>query len=198
MSYLQNRAILIIAAFLFTRVSMAALPSLTELASNLATMRERMEAAATETAQLKERVASLTNLAERLSVVANSSRDLRRAFHGGDPVTSRFETNLATRIIQRVEVYPDGYEHITAGVARYFTVEELAARAAARQNGANTTAWRIENIRKKIADLEVVANNPTNRLAAAHAVIAIAAAQKQLARLEATATTNEVSVVIQP
>ena len=185
---------LLFCAAAFMPQSYAALPSLSELATSITTLRERLAAATNETAELRARLANLTNLTARLEAVANSTRDMRRTFHGGAPA-SRFETNLVSRIIQRVDVYPDGYEYVQGGGTRYYTPEEMAALIAARKK--NNPQSRIDVLRRSIAELEAMSQS-TNRLEAAQAYIALCAAQNQLARLEATATTNTVNVTVTP
>ena len=122
------------------------------------------------------------------------SREGRRRWHGS--FRSRFETNAVERTIRRIDTYEDGYEHIEQPSQRYYTPEEMAERVANRRPKA-TLEDRIAALNVRIAALEQKRNNGTNELEVAHAVIALAAARKTLARLEA-ARTNEVTVVHTP
>ena len=62
----------------------------------------------------------------------------RARWHGGNPV-SEYRTNETTRIIERADIYPDGWEFIDpASRRKALTPEEAAARAASRrQTGAH-------------------------------------------------------------
>ncbi len=191
-----SKTIFGIAAVLSAYCSYAAIPTLSDLATSLATLRERLENATNETTQLRTRFAAVTNSLAKFEAVANMSRETRRAFHGGDP-TSRFETNLVTKIIQRVDAYPDGYEWLVPGGVRYHTPEEMAEMIARRKATAGNLSARIAALQAQMAALEQQAQS-TNRLEAAKAVIALDAAQRRLARLTATAGTNEVSVTVTP
>ena len=123
-----------------------------------------------------------------------TSQEGRRRWHGA--FVSRFETNAIERTIRRIDTYEDGYEHIEQPSQRYYTPEEMAERVANRRPKA-TLEDRIAALNARIAALEQKRSNGTNELEAAHAVIALAAARKTLARLEA-ARTNEVTVVHTP
>lgn len=194
---------LILCAVAFAAFSMrAAIPSLSELANKLTSLTEEMtsltERYAKTTnalAETRARLDNATNTLARCLAAFNSTMELRRALHG--TFVSTFITNAAERTIVRVDVYADGYEHTEKGhTRRYYTPEEMAERIANRKPKA-TLDDRIEAIRAEIARLEAVKNNGTNEVEAAHAIIALAARQKTLARLEASKT-NVVEVIVTP
>ena len=122
------------------------------------------------------------------------TRDGRRRWHGD--FVSRFETNTETRIIQRVDVYADGYEWVCPAKKRWYTPEEQAEREARRKSG-RTLEERIAALRAQIEALETKKASLTNEVEIAYAVIQIAQKQKTLARLEASQT-NVVNVVVSP
>lgn len=122
------------------------------------------------------------------------TRDGRRRWHGD--CVSRFETNTETRIIQRVDVYADGYEWVCPAKERWYTPEEQAEREARRKSG-RSLEERIAALRTQIEAMETKKASLTNEVEAAYAVIQIAQKRKTLARLEASQT-NVVNIVVSP
>lgn len=123
----------------------------------------------------------------------------RARWHGGAPV-SEFRTNETTRIIERVDTYPDGWEYTDpASRRRVLTPEEAAARAVQRRNARQK---RIESLQERIdryqAQLAVPATNDELIVSQAQARLRIAFLQRVLDRLTATASTNEVVITVQP
>ena len=122
------------------------------------------------------------------------TRDGRRRWHGD--CVSRFETNTETRIIQRVDVYADGYEWVCPAKERWYTPEEQAEREARRKSG-RTLEERIAALRAQIEALVAEKASMNNELEIAYAVIQIAQKRKTLERLEASQT-NVVNIVVSP
>ena len=122
------------------------------------------------------------------------TRDGRRRWHG--ECVSRFETNTETRIIQRVDVYADGYEWVCPARERWYTPEEQAEREARRKSG-RTLEERIAALRTQIEALETKKASLTNEVEIAYAVIQIAQKRRTLERLEASQT-NVVNIVVSP
>lgn len=123
----------------------------------------------------------------------------RARWHGGAPV-SEYRTNETTRIIERVDTYPDGWTFIAPAARRKaLTPEEAAARAASRRTARQA---RIEQLQSRIdtlrAQLAVPATNDELIVSQARARLGIAAAQRLLDRLTAPASTNEVSITVVP
>lgn len=194
----MRKALIVAVAAVACVTANAALPSLTGIAESIASMQTRFSDFTNQISVLKSRLETATNLTARIEAVLNSRTDLRNAFHGGAPAYS-FETNSETRIIQRIETYPDGYRRVEAGRARTFrTPAEAAQQLIERRNAyAKTRASTIEKVKASIATYEAASTNGTDAVAQAHAVIALYAARKQLQRLEA-ANTNVVTVTIKP
>ena len=123
----------------------------------------------------------------------------RARWHGGAPV-SEFRTNETTRIIERVDIYPDGWEYIAPASRRAaLTPEEAAARAAQRKNARQR---RIEFLQARIdtylAQLAVPATNDELIVSQANARLQIKSLQRQLDRLTAQTGTNEVVITVTP
>ncbi len=123
----------------------------------------------------------------------------RARWHGGNPV-SEYRTNETTRIIERADIYPDGWEYIDpASRRKVLTPEEAAARAASRRTAKQA---RIDALQAQLdalrEQLTVPATNDELILSQAHARIRIAAIQRTLDRLTAPTSTNEVVITVTP
>ena len=123
----------------------------------------------------------------------------RARWHGGDS-TSEYRTNETTRIIERADIYPDGWEYIDpASRRKALTPEEAAARAASRRTAKQA---RIDSLQAQLESLReqltVPATNDELIVSQAQARIRIAAIQRTLDRLTAPASTNEVVITIGP
>lgn len=123
----------------------------------------------------------------------------RARWHGGNPV-SEYRTNETTRIIERTDIYPDGWEYIDpASRRKALTPEEAAARAVQRRNARQR---RIESLRARIdsyqAQLVVPATNDELIVSQANARLQIKSLQRQLDRLTAQTNTNEVVITVTP
>ena len=208
------KKILLSAALLAaTTTAHAALPSLSDLANSLASLTTRFDDAtnrvAVLTAQYAEstnriasltaRIDALTNTTARFEAAVNSAENLRRAYHGGSPV-SRFETNEVTRIIQRIDVYPDGWEYLAVGATRRALTPEEATNIAGRRRTAKTA--RIKFLEDQLPALDatgaMTCTNDTQILEAAKARLEAASIRRKLARLYAETSTNTVNVTITP
>ena len=123
----------------------------------------------------------------------------RARWHGGNP-TSEYRTNETTRIIERADIYPDGWEYIDpASRRKALTPEEAAARAASRRTAKQTRiAFLQASIDKYRAQLAVPATNDELIVSQANARLRIASIQRTLDRLTATASTNEVVITVTP
>lgn len=204
---------ILIAAALFAATTRAAIPSLTDLANSLASLTTRFtdttnrvaslsarfDEATNNVAVLSARLETITNRTARIEAAINSNETMRRAFHGGNPLI-HYATNEVTRIIQRVHVYPDGYEHIDTGYVRRALTPEEAAVLAAKRLGSREE--RIERLRQRIQEELAMGSTPATNDAtiAATALARIRAAryQTQLDRLLSSGTTNTVDVVVTP
>lgn len=123
----------------------------------------------------------------------------RARWHGGNPV-SEYRTNETTRIIERVDIYPDGWEYVDpASRRKALTPEEAAARAAQRRTAKQ---MRIDSLQAQLAALQeqlaVPATNDELIVSQANVRLRIASLQRTLDRLTATASTNEVVITVQP
>jgi hypothetical protein len=123
----------------------------------------------------------------------------RARWHGGAPV-SEFRTNETTSIIERVDIYPDGWVYIDpASRRKALTPEEAAARAVPRKNARQR---RIELLQARIdayqAQLAVPATNDELIVSQANARLQIKSLQRQLDRLTAQTGTNEVVITVTP
>ena len=123
----------------------------------------------------------------------------RARWHGGNPV-SEYRTNETTRIIERADIYPDGWEYIApASRRKALTPEEAAARAASRRTAKQA---RIDSLQAQLESLReqltVPATNDELIVSQAQARIRIASIQRTLDRLTVPATTNEVVVTVRP
>ncbi len=123
----------------------------------------------------------------------------RARWHGGNPV-SEYRTNETTRIIERADIYPDGWEYIDpASRRKALTPEEAAARAASRRTAKPS---RIDALQAQLdalrAQLTVPATNDALIVSQAQARLRIASIQRSLDRLTAQANTNEVTVIVGP
>ncbi len=123
----------------------------------------------------------------------------RARWHGGVPV-HEYRTNETTRIIERVDIYPDGWEYVDpASRRKALTPEEAAARAASRRTAKQ---MRIDSLQAQLAALQaqlaVPATNDELIVSQANARLRIASLQRTLDRLTATASTNEVVITVTP
>lgn len=123
----------------------------------------------------------------------------RARWHGGNPV-SEYRTNETTRIIERTDIYPDGWEFIDpASRRKALTPEEAAARAASRRTAKQA---RIDSLQAQLdalrEQLTVPATNDELIVSQAQARLRIASIQRTLDRLTAQVSTNEVTVIITP
>lgn len=123
----------------------------------------------------------------------------RARWHGGNPV-SEYRTNETTRIIERADIYPDGWEFIDpASRRKALTPEEAAARAASRRTAKQA---RIDSLQAQLdalrEQLTVPATNDELIVSQAQARIRIASIQRALDRLTAPASTNEVVITVTP
>ena len=123
----------------------------------------------------------------------------RARWHGGNPV-SEYRTNETTRIIERADIYPDGWEYIDpASRRKALTPEEAAARAASRRTAKQA---RIDSLRARLdalrEQLTVPATNDELIVSQAQARLRIASIQRTLDRLTAPASTNEVVITVTP
>ena len=123
----------------------------------------------------------------------------RARWHGGNPV-SEYRTNETTRIIERADIYPDGWEYIDpASRRKALTPEEAAARAASRRTAKQA---RIDSLQAQLdalrEQLTVPATNDELIVSQAQARIRIASIQRTLNRLTAPTTTNEVVITVTP
>lgn len=121
----------------------------------------------------------------------------RARWHGGAPV-SVCRTNETTRIIERTDIYPDGWEFtVQASRRKALTPEEAAARVVQRKNARQR---RIESLQARIdsyqAQLAVPATNDELIVSQANARLQIKALQRQIDRLTAQANTNEVVITV--
>lgn len=123
----------------------------------------------------------------------------RARWHGGAPV-SEYRTNETTRIIERADIYPDGWEYIDpASRRKALTPEEAAARAASRRTAKQA---RIGSLQAQLdalrEQLTVPATNDELIVSQAQARIRIASIQRTLDRLTAPTNTNEVVITVTP
>ena len=123
----------------------------------------------------------------------------RARWHGGNPV-SEYRTNETTRIIERADIYPDGWEYIDpASRRKALTPEEAAARAASRRTAKqariDTLQAQLDALREQLA---VPATNDELIVSQAQARLRIATIQRMLDRLTAPAGTNEVVITVNP
>lgn len=123
----------------------------------------------------------------------------RARWHGGNPV-SEYRTNETTRIIERADIYPDGWEYIDpASRRKALTPEEAAARAASRRTAKQA---RIDSLQAQLdalrEQLTVPATNDELIVSQAQARLRIASIQRTLDRLTAPASTNEVVITVTP
>lgn len=123
----------------------------------------------------------------------------RARWHGGNPV-QEFRTNETTRIIERVDIYPDGWEFVDpASRRKALTPEEAAARAASRRAAKQN---RIDSLQAQIdalqARLTVPATNDELIVSQAQARLRISSIQRTLDRLTAQTSTNEVVITVLP
>ena len=123
----------------------------------------------------------------------------RARWHGGNP-TSEYRTNETTRIIERADIYPDGWEYIDpASRRKALTPEEAAARAASRRTAKQA---RIDSLQAQLAALQeqlaVPATNDELIVSQANARLRIASIQRTLDRLTAPTSTNEVVITVLP
>ncbi len=123
----------------------------------------------------------------------------RARWHGGNPV-SEYRTNETTRIIERADIYPDGWEYIDpASRRKALTPEEAAARAASRRTAKQA---RIDSLQTQLdalrEQLTVPATNDELIVSQAQARLRIATIQRTLNRLTAPASTNEVVITVTP
>lgn len=132
-------------------------------------------------------VASIEDRLSRLESTINSDENLREVYHGGKPV-HYFETNFTTKIIQRLDRYPDGYVHIEKGKERKLLTASEAALSKTRT--ARIKQSRIDNLKSRIQTLE----SQTNATSRAQ----LEQAQRLLERLLASSITNEVNITIKP
>lgn len=124
----------------------------------------------------------------------------RARWHGGNPV-SEYRTNETTRIIERADIYPDGWEYVDpASRRKALTPEEAAARAASRRTAKERRIASLQaSIDKYRAQLAVPATNDELIVSQANARLRIASMQRTLDRLTArAATTNEVVITVLP
>lgn len=139
-----------------------------------------MDAVASTTLTTYERLA-------KLEEAINSNKDLRKVYHGGDPVY-HFETNLETKIIQRLDKYPDGYIHIEKGQARKIPTAFKGADLKVKSKKIRES--RISKLKERIQTL----SSQTNAVSKAQ----LEQALRLLERLEAVSTTNYVDKVFKP
>ena len=123
----------------------------------------------------------------------------RARWHGGNPV-SEYRTNETTRIIERADIYPDGWEYIDpASRRKALTPEKAAARAASRRTAKQA---RIDALQAQLdalrEQLTVPATNDVLIVSQAQARLRIASIQRTLDRLTAPASTNEVVITVTP
>ena len=123
----------------------------------------------------------------------------RARWHGGNPV-SEYRTNETTRIIERADIYPDGWEYVDpASRRKALTPEEAAARAASRRTAKqariDTLQAQLDALREQLA---VPATNDELIVSQAQARLRIATIQRMLDRLTAPAGTNEVVITVNP
>ena len=123
----------------------------------------------------------------------------RARWHGGAPV-STYRTNEMTRIIERVDTYPDGWTFTyPASRRKALTPEEAAARAASRRTAKQA---RIDSLQAQLESLReqltVPATNDELIVSQAQARIRIASIQRTLDRLTAPTSTNEVVITVTP
>lgn len=123
----------------------------------------------------------------RIESVINQDNNLRKLYHGGMP-TYTYETNLTEETVQRIDRYPDGYIHIEKGQKRPLrTPEKLAKMEVARKNLKIT---RIQQLKTRIDTL----SKSTNAIDVAR----LDHCKRLLERLERSATTNYVDIVVTP
>ncbi len=123
----------------------------------------------------------------------------RARWHGGAPI-SEYRTNETTRIIERADIYPDGWEYINpASRRKALTPEEAAARTASRRTAKQRRVDALHaQIVKLQAQLAVPATNDELIVSHANARLRIASMQRTLDRLTVPATTNEVVITVLP
>ncbi len=126
----------------------------------------------------------------------------RRDWHGAvASSTFRAVTNGAAVTPVRVDVFADGYVHSETGAARrVLTPAETAALIAKRKDAAARTKAALES---QLAAWEAVVaqgvgTDAAQRLAFARAVVGAEDCRTRLARLESSAATNVVDVVVTP
>jgi hypothetical protein len=130
---------------------------------------------------------NLEDKISRLESVINQDNNLRRIYHGGIP-TYTYETNLIEETVQRIDKYPDGYIHIEKGQKKaLMTPEKLAKIAVAKKN---IKINRINSLRQRIETLSM----STNAVDQAK----LEQSKRLLERLERSATTNYVDIVVKP
>lgn len=207
------KRVLALAAMLAATTVYGAIPTLSDLYESLTSLTARFadttnrvsilsaryDEATNRVAVLTARLESLTNRTARIEAALDANESMRCAFHGGKPVSS-FVTNELTRIIQRVDTYPDGYAHIVEGWSRRALTPEEAAVLAARRLGAKEE--RIARLRQliehELARGSAPATNDATIAETALARIRAAQYQTRLERLLSQGTTNTVNVVITP
>ena len=123
----------------------------------------------------------------------------RARWHGGAPIPE-YRTNETTRIIERVDIYPDGWEYIDPALRRQaLTPEEAAERAAKRRNVSTNREQSLEaRISALQSSLAVPATNDEQIVSQANARLRIAALQRSLDRLRSRSQTNVVTVTVGP
>jgi len=123
----------------------------------------------------------------------------RAKWHGGLPVSS-FATNETTRIIERIDRYPDLWEWIDTAARRKALTPEEAARRATKRRSARQT--RVKSLQSRIdalqATLAVPATNDELIVSQAKTRLEIASLQRTLDRLNAQSQTNIVTVTVTP
>lgn len=139
-----------------------------------------MDAVASTTLTVEERLVLLEE-------TINSNKDLRKVYHGGDPVY-HFETNLETKIIQRLDKYPDGYIHIEKGQARKILTASKGADLKVQSKKIKES--RISKLKERIQTL----SSQTNAISKAQ----LEQALRLLERLEAASSTNYIDKVFKP
>lgn len=130
---------------------------------------------------------SLESKISRLESVINQDDNLRRIYHGGIP-TYTYETNLIEETVQRIDRYPDGYIHIEKGQKKALMAPEKLAKIAVAKK--NIKINRIQSLKKRIETLSM----STNAVDQAK----LEQSKRLLERLERSATTNYVDIVVKP
>ena len=139
---------------------------------------------------------------DRIVEAMDANADFRKAYHGA--FQSSFVTNETTGIIQRIDTHADGYAWTNNAHKAMLskTLTGQAKAAARRKRDENARARRIEDLTRRIADLEVkaaaTATNDTEKVERAKAQIALVAAKRSLAIVTAKTATNTVDVIVTP